>query len=554
MQQRTRVFTLAVAVLLLPALTLAATGEKRIRHQREIKAKETMQVAPWQPSLERRDWPGKVSGQPRPDHHYYSPSQLERMKASAFVDPDLAAGRAVEEESLEPIADQAPLQPAAPKRTTSFDGLDTATAAFMGETFFPPDTSVAASETKVLEVANVGMRLSQRNGRQAKLRTLNSFFGEEGPILFDPKVHYDRLSGRFLVVALSVDFDADTSHIYLAVSKSGNPSDLDAPGSFCTYRFRGKRAGSWADYPGLGVNESRLAITVNNFNFSGGFKAVYLYTVSMAQLLPNAGGCPGIAINRFKVRRDADGETAFTLQPAQHYDLSGYPKRPLFFVSAQFRPGGNNRYAVWRLNEASNGKLQLSSRIATSRGTYSIQPVAEQQDGLPLDTGDTRVMQAAFRNGSLWAVHGTGCSIDSLPNEACIRAVEIGSLPNDPEIVFEETYGKKDTFYFWPGIAVNARGDVVVAFQTAKASGYLGIAYNGKRAGRTTFDGVKNLRKGRCALDNFSRRLGANRTGDYATVQTDPQDNLSFFLAGEYTGQVASLGCDWRTRVGRVKY
>ena len=43
--------------------------------------------------------------------------------------------------------------------------------------------------------------------------------------------------------------------------------------------------------------------------------------------------------------------------------------------------------------------------------------------------------------------------------------------------------------------------------------------------------------------------------GDYVGIQTDPLDNLSFWITGEYVGTVSPLiDCNWKTRVGKVKY
>jgi hypothetical protein len=93
-----------------------------------------------------------------------------------------------------------------------------------------------------------------------------------------------------------------------------------------------------------------------------------------------------------------------------------------------------------------------------------------------------------------------------------------------------------------------------MAFHKSKAGSRLGMVFNGKRATAVHFDVMKNLRIGNCPLENFDSGLMAVRTGDYVGLQTDPADNLSFWLAGEYPGTVEGLGCDWKTRVGKAKY
>ncbi len=103
----------------------------------------------------------------------------------------------------------------------------------------------------------------------------------------DPRVEYDRLSGRWFLCMINV---ASTSNrIMLAVSSG--PTITNAA-SFTFFQFAmdfapgGIDAGHFADYPTLGVDANALYIGTNNFTSSvGTFANTTGYVVNKANLL-----------------------------------------------------------------------------------------------------------------------------------------------------------------------------------------------------------------------------------------------------------------------------
>lgn len=435
-----------------------------------------------------------------------------------------------------------------------FDGMNRLQSGHEGILTFPPDTMVAAGPASVLGASNVALRLTDRNGRDPQTRSLNDFFGiSYPPLLFDPKVHYDRLSGRYFVVALSVDFEAERSFIHLAVSRGSNPAGFAVPGDWCSYRISGKVGRSWADYPGLGMNERWLGISVNNFNFSGNFRSVFLYAIDKNAVTRNAAACPAVGFQRFRAAQDGHGETAFTVQPAQHYSTTDLAGDPLFFVNASSTDFTSDKYTLWRLVDE-GGAPALDRFPLTGSQLYSVPPDAPQAAGPAHDTGDLRIQQAAFRDGRLWAVHATACNFGPTPGESCVRVVGIDPSASGGRIAFEEIFGGGEGWFLWmPGIAVNAAGDVAVAFQRGRGNMGTGVGFAGLAAGANRFEVSQRLINGRCGLENVDDG-GRNRSGDYVGIQADPLDADGFWIAGEYSGNVGRLGCEWRTRIGFVRF
>ncbi len=225
--------------------------------------------------------------------------------------------------------------------------------------------------------------------------------------------------------------------------------------------------------------------------------------------------------------------------------------------------GNFNEYALWQITaEPSSGAVKKPSlsRVTLRGDVHSTQPDARQRGGgVRLDTGDSRMMQAAFRDGELWATHATGCNLGAGPNESCVRVLKITpggtsvSLAPSGTIDFQETVGRRNEFFWWPGIAVNKLGDIVVVFQRSSRRLFLGTAYNGKKAQATKMDAVVSLAKGKCKLQDIDG--SRNRTGDYVGAQTDPLDDLSFWIAGEFSKRVKGLkGCNWATQIATAKY
>jgi hypothetical protein len=527
--------------------TPAVAGQRRDRPNR------IFEVKPWRPSRDLVDWQEVRPMPPRPSHYLWQSQQLETARERLRRQPGLPPGRQVGDEEMQIEDHGGMVTSRAPTRVGSFEGLDVIDSGFGRFIFFPPDTHVAASGNRILEVTNVAARLSGRTGGGAVIRSLYNFFSiDPETTVFDPKVYFDRLSGRFFMVVLNLDETRRRSFIYLAVSRSSSPNALNSRRDFCTYRIKAKRRNSYADYPGIGVNEKWFAISVNNFWFGGGgLFSPFVYAIDVKSLTRNTGSCPGIRVSRFKVRWDPDGRQVFTLQPAQHYTQTSLPGTPLFLVSTQ-PVLSSDRYMLARLESQGDGPPILEKSMLTG-STYTPPPPAGQRDGPDLDSGDMRIMQVAYRSGSLWAVMATGCDIAGEQNESCIRALRIAPGEGEGSITFEDTFGRANGYFYWPGIAVNQRGDVVVTFQRSTNNQYLGVGFNGKRAAADAFDpNVKNLKKGFCPIEDFDGSL--YRTGDYTGAQTDPLDNVSFFIAGEYASRFGAEACEWRTRVGRVRY
>jgi hypothetical protein len=139
----------------------------------------------------------------------------------------------------------------------------------------PPDTHAAPGPSHVVEVTNLHVDIYSRAGTPPTRwqYTLGSFFGYAYPNdMTDPRVLYDHVWKRFVVVAVNIPPAADPrTLIFLAVSKSSNPT-----GAWWIYHVdmgpvAGNPDGYWIwDYPMVGMDQDGIIITGNLFKWTPG--------------------------------------------------------------------------------------------------------------------------------------------------------------------------------------------------------------------------------------------------------------------------------------------
>ena len=102
----------------------------------------------------------------------------------------------------------------------------------------------------------------------------------------------------------------------------------------------------------------------------------------------------------------------------------------------------------------------------------------------------------------------------------------------------------QDLDYYYPSIAANADGDVVIGFSGSSAARFAGtyaVLGQTDAGGTTTFGTPVMLKPGR-AVETFSPR---NRFGDYSAVSLDPVDPKVFWVIQEYVRSANN----WATQI-----
>jgi hypothetical protein len=444
---------------------------------------------------------------------------------------------------------------------------------------YPPDTSLARSSERVIEVVNSRARLFDSVGGVFQTKTLNTFQGAvdvngdpAGSVLFDPHVMYDRNSSRFFAVALAGGHSADQSRLYLAVSRSANPSSL-VGSSWCRYyidtNISYAGTNTWADFPSLGVGARGLVVTTNQFAVGGSepFKGAALWAWDKLDLTDNALSCPSLPepFAWFSYNTSTgSSRLPFTMSVAQHNTLPTSftnARQPTYLVNSV---SGTKRYWVWRVINIASGSPGLQGPVVlTGDWTNNVPPPAPGGSGAAIDSGDARVLQVSAISDRLFVVNSTSCQfgLSTSPVESCARLIRI-FVGNSNTGVFAATLeqqtvlgGGTNWFYFYPSVAVNNAGTAASAFNAVKTGGHMSVAWATKAYSSSSYAGMGTfLAEGTCLRDaTYQASAGRNhyRAGDYSGAAADP-DGTRIWVAGERSVQIGGIGCGWQTWIGAI--
>lgn len=394
----------------------------------------------------------------------------------------------------------------------------------------PPDTQIAAGPNDLFEVVNDAGRILTKTGAVLSTFTLNSFFSLGSSIFMtDPKVRFDASSGRWFVVMISTNTsDPSTStegQWNLAVSMTSDPT-----GGFYVYRL--PTPSSLPDFPALGFSDDKVVLTANAFSCSpdcgsGGFQGNEFVVLNKSDLVS------GASVSSKMFGPPADGAT-FTIQPAASLSSTSS------LYMASLASPTSDFVRVWTVNGVPGiGSGPSANYVDEAIATISAPPDALQPSQNPIATNDNRLLDAAYRNGSLWVSANTACTpTGDTASRSCLALVEIDTAAMTVEQDFN--VGSSGAYYYYPAIQTDADGDLIVAFSGSSSSEYPSV-YAGMRLVSdpvNTFGSPILIKPGAVAYSG-------SRWGDYSGAGVDPSNPSEVWTAGEYAS--GPSGSSWGT-------
>jgi hypothetical protein len=426
-----------------------------------------------------------------------------------------------------------------------------------------PDTILAVGPNQVVEATNRDVAFYDKTtgaGSPNSPLPLKVFFAPvlpnslpvPGDIITDPKVAFDESANRFVVTTLELNFATQQSHLLLAVSNDANPLD----GFTEMHRIDTTENGTFSDFPQLGWDADGVYVTVNQFKFAG---------------FPNHNAFDHARVLTFATNSLTDGDNStltefsvdrlpphFAMQPAaMHGAKSG---DPMYFVESMVpgdaSGGGGFLDIVQMTNKLSAMPTFTDFKVLVPR--YNFPPNADQPGGVQLDTGDARILSAAWRDGRLVATH---TAQDNTSQTAQARWYEFSTSGATPTLTQSGSIGAgPGVATFMPSINIAPNGDLGLTFLESSGSQFLSMYLTGQKAGAPagTLQAPIVAKAGEATLRVFraSGELGAPlRTGDYSGVAIDPADG-SFWAANEYTTSTpppppGTRGANWGTWIGQ---
>ena len=281
----------------------------------------------------------------------------------------------------------------------------------------PPDPICAAGPDNVLAMVNYRLGLYEKDGTLIEDTDFRTFYDavDHGFKIFDPWVVYDPYSNRYVAMAPEMETGAGANEAYflIGISTGSSPDDFDvaagdADNDWHVYSVNASfdfgNGPTWADYPKLAVDADSIYITSNNATFSGHVGGQLITRLAKGPMLSGTAG------THWQINGSNAGMRA-TTQPAQSAGRSA--ALPQLFVEPVPAPAGSSWWGglrVWELDDTNT--LTKSSALGAPFQSIHRSPQAGTYAGLII--GGSQLMNAVWRDNSLWTVHAVSNAADPL--------------------------------------------------------------------------------------------------------------------------------------------
>jgi hypothetical protein len=446
---------------------------------------------------------------------------------------------------------------------TGFDGIDQDLAGVD-----PPDGAIAVSHTYVVQATNINLsvwtKTYDQTGRLSALTNTvsaadldsllglnsnchsssNSLFG----LVSDPSVDYDPAQDRFFVSMTSLDQSSLSSSLCVAVTETGDPS-----GNWFIYAFS-MPASSLLDFPrAVTGSDGYIYIAGNFFVFdqagNSTFVSARVYALKTTDLYAGVHTVPSMSV----VGNDPQtGTPADSLTPARAVSGPG-----MYFISASNpdAPASGSTITLWKWNDPFGANV-FTRQGSVAVATYTQPPPGIQLGGFPagvtdcaqsgavcIETNDARNLTAYWYGGTVWAAHHAGCTQGGAL-AACVQWYQLGNLDGattllQQGIVDDPTNPGRNRYF--PAMAVDSTGSVVLSYGYSSASEYPGVAISTiSSSGQVGPETV---------LKTGQATFASTRYGDYNSAALDPTDNLTIWQEQEY----AKASDTWGTWISAIQ-
>jgi S-layer homology domain len=448
-------------------------------------------------------------------------------------------------------------------------GLNFLGANLMDSNAFPPDTAGAVGPGQFL----VGVNGRLRTFDKATGLTdggLNAdpdvFFSpvRNGEPTFSPRVRYDRLSGRWIVTALTFGPAQVNNRVLVAVSSSGTISpgtvwtlwyfehDLDAPLGDTNFFF---------DLGSLGVDANAVVVGGNLFDATGAYQGTSVHVLRKSALL-GVGGGDLTATGSVVAYRNLTGTPtgAGPWSPQGVDNLSDGAPTSSWVVGVNNVLPVTNTLELRRIDFGAPGAWPPSS--ISGNLALAVDPTALPltvphlgntggADG-ELDALDDRLFDAKLRNGHVWTAHNIAVDASGTGSETgdrdAVRWYEIDVTGGAPAVVQSGTLfddsAADPRFYWMPSIMVSGQGHAAVGATAAGANEHIQAV----TAGRLASDDPGTLETPSLFTSNTAAYNPAadpgppRRWGDYSFTSLDPDDDMTMWTIQEYCNAADSWG------------
>jgi hypothetical protein len=445
--------------------------------------------------------------------------------------------------------------------------------------WIPPDTMGAVGPSHVANMLNGGWEVFTRAGASLGAVTLQDFWsplgtgaGQPASFVFDPSLLYDQYSGRWVAVSDGNPQQVDgtnNSWVLVGISDTDDPT-----GGWNLFGVKANIAvthpSHFADFPRLGVDPNNVVVTNNMFTLAGAYVHSDLWVFDKASLI--AGGAL-VAGTDYSLHHNPCATGGFSFTPCHTFGQNA-GNAVNYLLDQGWLDAATRTRRFFRVKPISGtgaaATLVCNNDFIEVNG-YNFNKLDAPQPncGTAINTNDSRLLNAVWRNGKVWTTHsvgaGSGITDAAPPSKAEIAWYEMdptdgaafpGGLPLQQGRVVDAGLA-----FSFPSIAVNNTECVALGFSGAGAAAFASAFYTL----RTSSDppGFMNppaLLKAGEGHYFKTQGTGRNRWGDYSATVIDPLDDETFWTTQEYArvpvGNPLACGVDtgrWGLWWGRIE-
>jgi hypothetical protein len=410
----------------------------------------------------------------------------------------------------------------------------------------PPDTDLAVGPTHVVETVNRHVAFyNKQSGVEIFSEPLDQFFAEAGAdepdppngvgVGVDPKVAYDELAGRFVIVALERNLPAQTSHLLIAVSDDSNPQ-----GKWEKHRINAEDADKyWADWTALGWDADAYFVTVNMFEWGGSYNHHSVFTFDKSSLTDGDDD----TLTYFDVDRNV---SHFTMWPAlMHGAEAG---APMYFVENSASYVGSTIRVVKMTDKLTSDPTFKEFTVNVPNYSSVVNPTQPDGGNFHITNIGTRILSAAWRNGHLVTGHDVGSD-----GVAHARWYEIDTSGAKPVLIQSGEIDPGPGIHtYLPSLDIAPSGDIGMTYVQSSTDagdangdgfkdGYLSMYITGRKADDPlgTMQAPVLVKAGEATylvedqIPDVVVDPPPYRVGDFSGIVVDPVDG-TFWAANEY--------------------
>lgn len=350
---------------------------------------------------------------------------------------------------------------------------------------------------------------------------------------FDPKVAYDPIADRFILVFLAGS-TYQTSKIIIAYSQTNDPT-----GDWNSYTLKGNPLNNdtWSDYPVIAINNQELFIGFNTFtNGSSNNSGFVEGTFWQIDNLAGYAGDSLLTKYYHHILCECAGKDSaiFNVSPMKGGSIPYGPNMYLL-ATRNLSIESDTIFLMEVTGRVTDPSTTLKVKTLKSDNKYFLPPAAHQFGVHEFDTNDSRVLGGFYENGKIQFVTST------MDTSTGLAGVYHGFI-EDPSSNAPHIYGNVISHPIldlgYPNISYSGRAPqdqeaIINVNHTADTvfSGFSAFYYTNKG----TYSELMRIKAGETYVDRLSSDL--ERWGDYSGSQKKYNEEGTVWAVGSWGKQ-----------------